>query len=259
MELTGKTAVVTGAGRGIGREIALALASAGADVVLAARSVDALESVAEEVADRGGSALVVPTDVTRPVDIDRLVGATANRFGGADIVVNNSGIAGSTARTWETDIDVWEQTIAVNLTGPWLMCRGFIPQMIERGGGSIVNIGSITGKRPFLGRSPYAATKAGLIGLTRTVAEEAGPHGIRVNLISPGAVEGPRIDAVFDAQAAARGVDAAEVRSEFEQLSPLGRLVTVDDVARATLYLASDASAGITGIDLNVTTGMVMY
>lgn len=259
MDLTGKTAVVTGAGRGIGRAITLALADAGADVVLAARSIDALDAVAVEVGDRGRAAHVVPTDVSLPSDVEALATETLERFGTVDVVVNNSGIAGSTALTWETDVDTWERTLAVNLTGPWLMCRTFIPRMIEGGGGSIVNIGSITGKRPLLGRTPYAATKAGLIGLTRTIAEEAGPHAIRVNLISPGAVEGPRIDAVFEAQARAKNMSAAEVRSQFEQLSPLGRLVTADDVARATVYLASDASAGITGIDLNVTTGMVMY
>lgn len=259
MELLEKVAVVTGAGRGIGREIALACARAGADVVLAARSSDKLEEVAELVRNGGRQALVVRTDVANSAAVATLAEAATQTFGGVDLLVNNSGIAGPTAVAWETSIDDWQETLDINLTGPWLCARAVIPGMIDRGGGSIVNIGSITGKRPLLGRTPYAATKAGLIGITRTLAEETGPYGIRVNLISPGAVEGPRIDAVFEQQAKARKVAVAEVRRSFEEMSPLRRLVKADDVAKATVFLASDAASGITGIDLNVTTGMVMY
>lgn len=259
MELDGRVAVVTGAGQGIGRAIVLHCAAAGADVVLAARSVGKLVEVAEHVASQGRQAEVVPTDVADPAAVDALVAATHRAFGRADVLVNNSGIAGPTALAWETSVDEWHRTLDVNLTGPWLCCRAFLPRMIDAGSGSIINIGSITGKRPLLGRTPYAATKAGLIGITRTLAEEAGPHGIRVNLISPGAVEGPRIDAVFEAQAKARGASPQEIRSDFEAMSPMRRLVTADDVARAVVFLASDAAAGITGVDLNVTTGTVMY
>ncbi len=259
MELDGRVAVVTGAGQGIGRAIALHCAAAGADVVLAARSVGKLAEVAGNVASQGRRAEVVPTDVADPAAIDALVAATDRAFGRVDVLVNNSGIAGPTALAWDTSVDDWHRTLDVNLTGPWLCCRAFLPRMIDAGSGSIINIGSITGKRPLLGRTPYAATKAGLIGITRTLAEEAGPHGIRVNLISPGAVEGPRIDAVFEAQARARGTSPQEIRTDFEAMSPMRRLVTADDVARAVVFLASDAAAGITGVDLNVTTGTVMY
>ena len=259
MQLEGKVAVITGASQGIGRAIARQLSREGAAVVLAARSLGNLASVASEIETAGGSATVVGTDVTDPSSVLELVAETYDTHGRADVLVNNSGIGGPTALAWETSIEDWQQTLDVNLTGPWLCCRAIIPRMIEHGGGSIVNIGSVTGKRPLLGRTPYAATKAGLIGITRTLAEETGRHGIRVNLISPGAVEGPRIEWVFEEQAKARGLSVEEVRTGFERQSPMRRLVTAEDVAKATVFLASDASSAITGIDLNVTTGFVMY
>jgi NAD(P)-dependent dehydrogenase (short-subunit alcohol dehydrogenase family) len=259
MLIEGRIAVVTGASQGIGQSIAQALATEGAAVVLAARSRTRLEEVAAGIVESGGVATVVPTDVTDPRAIERLVAATLDAHGRVDVLVNNSGIGGPTSVAWETSIEDWQQTLDVNLTGPWLCCRALIPHMIEQGGGSIINIGSITGKRPLLGRTPYAATKAGLVGVTRTLAEETGRHNIRVNLISPGAVEGPRIDWVFEEQAKARGLTTEEVRSGFERLAPMRKLVTGDDIAKACVFLASDLSANITGIDLNVSAGMVMY
>jgi NAD(P)-dependent dehydrogenase (short-subunit alcohol dehydrogenase family) len=131
--------------------------------------------------------------------------------------------------------------------------------MIEQGSGSIVIIGSISGKRPLFGRSAYTTTKTALIGLTRTLAVEAGERGIRVNLISPGFVDGPRIEWVMQAQSEARGIDVEEVRREFERESPMGRLTDPADVARTVAFLTSDAAAGITGADINVNSGVVMY
>lgn len=259
MDLAQKVVVVTGAGNGIGRATALRCAAAGATLVLAGRSTEKLEEVAAGLRSAGSTALVVPTDVTDPEAVEQLAAGTITAFGRADVLVNNSGIAGPTALAWETPIAEWQQTLDVNLTGPWLCARVFIPHMIERGSGSIVNIGSVTGKRPLLGRTPYAATKAGLIGITRTLAEEAGPHNIRVNLISPGPVEGPRIERVFEGQAEATGKSVGEVRGAFEKLSPMNRLVVEDEVADAVVFLASDAASAITGIDLNVSAGFVMY
>jgi NAD(P)-dependent dehydrogenase (short-subunit alcohol dehydrogenase family) len=131
--------------------------------------------------------------------------------------------------------------------------------MIEQGSGSVIIIGSISGKRPLYGRSAYTSTKTALIGMTRTLALEAGSHGVRVNLISPGFVAGPRIDWVMEAQASTRGLTADDVRAEFESESPLGRLTQPEDVAQAAVFLASDGAAGITGADLNVASGAVMY
>lgn len=259
MPLENTVAVVTGAGRGIGRAIALAFGKAGSDVVLAARSIGALEAVAGEVEAMGRRALVVPMDLRDHNSIRALAERSLEEFGHVDTLVNNSGVAGPSAPAWEVELADWEETFAVNVTGAFLCCQAFLPAMIERGKGSIINIGSITGKRPLLNRSPYAASKLALVGFTRTLATEIGPHGIRVNLISPGAVEGDRIEWVFERQAESSGITAEEARADYESGSPLQRLVDPDDVANATVFLASDAAAAITGEDLNVNTGMVMY
>jgi NAD(P)-dependent dehydrogenase (short-subunit alcohol dehydrogenase family) len=257
--VTPPVVAVTGAGRGIGRAIALAFAAAGYDVAMGARSTDAMEGVADEIAARGREALVVATDVTSIEDTAHFAAATNERFGRVDALVNNSGVGGPSGPLWELDPAEWEATLAVNVRGVFLCARAFLPGMIERGTGAVVTIGSMTGKRPLLGRTPYATSKTALIGLTRTLAAEAGPHGIRVNLISPGFVAGPRLDWVITAQAETRGLTEDEVRAEFEDESPLRRLTSADDVAAAAVFLASDAAAAITGADLNVSSGVVTY
>lgn len=254
-----RVVVVTGAGGGIGRAIALAFAREGDTVVLAARRVELLRESARMVEGDGGRALVVPTDVTDATSVEALASAVADRFGRVDVVVNNSGIGGPSAPLWQVDPDEWRATFDVNVTGVFLVCRAFLPAMIEAGSGSVIVIGSISGKRPLHGRSAYTASKMALVGLTRTLASEAGPHGIRVNLISPGFVEGARIDWVIDRQAETRGVSPEAVRAEMEALSPLGRLTQAGDVAATAVFLASPAAAAVTGIDLNVNAGVVMY
>ena len=141
----------------------------------------------------------------------------------------------------------------------FLATKALLPQMIELGSGSVTVIGSISGKRPLWGRSAYTTSKMALIGLVRTLALEAGPHGVRVNLISPGFVAGSRLDWVIQRQAAGRGLTDAAVRAEFESESPLGRLTEARDVGAACVFLASDGAAAITGADLNVNSGVVMY
>ena len=259
MNLDGKVVVVTGASQGIGRQIALDCAAAGADLVLAARSADALDDTAEQVRGLGRSAQAIPTDVTDPDSVDAMARAVLDRWGRVDVLVNNSGIAGPSAPLWEIDPADWHETMAVNVTGVFSCCAALMPPMIERGAGSVVIIGSITGKRALLNRSAYATSKAALIGLTRTLAEDAGPHGVRVNLVSPGAVEGPRIDRVFEMQAEAQGRTPEQVREQFLALSPLRQLVTASDIARMVVFLASDDAARITGADMNVTAGVVMH
>jgi NAD(P)-dependent dehydrogenase (short-subunit alcohol dehydrogenase family) len=256
--LGGVVAAVTGAGVGIGREIALRLADDGADLVLAARSADALAQTAEEVRQRGRRALVVPLDLRDPRSVTAAAEA-AEQFGPVGVLVNNSGVAGPTKALVDLELDEWEETFRVNVTGTFLACRAFLPPMIARRSGSVVVIGSMTGKRPLLNRTPYAASKTALIGLVRTLAWELGPHGIRVNLVSPGAVEGERIDRVIEQQAAARGIPVEQARAEFAQGSPLGRLVGAGDVADTVSWLVSPRATAVTGQDLNVTAGAVMY
>lgn len=254
-----RVTVVTGAGRGIGRTLATSFAAQGDTVVLAARHRAALEETAGMVAAAGGEPLVVPTDVTDARSVDALASTVAERLGAADVVVNNSGIGGPSGRLWELDAAEWRETFAVNVHGVFLVSRALLPAMISRGSGAVIVIGSISGKRPLFGRSAYTSTKMALVGLTRTLALEAGPHGVRVNLISPGFVAGPRLDWVISAQAEARGVPEEEVRGEMAKQAALGRLTEAADVADAAVFLASDGARAITGADLNVNSGVVMY
>jgi NAD(P)-dependent dehydrogenase (short-subunit alcohol dehydrogenase family) len=257
--LHGQVAVVTGASQGIGRRIALRAAEEGASVVLAARTEDKLQAVAAEVAERGAEALVVPTDLREPASVMELHRRAIEAFGRVDALVCNAGIAGPTAEAWNVTLDDWEDTFRVNVTGTFLCCRAFLPGMLERARGSVVVIGSMSGKRPLYGRTPYTASKMALVGLVRTLAWEAGTQGVRVNLVSPGATDGPRVRRVLEAQAQARGITVEAAFEEMCAASPLQRLVSADDVAAAVVFLASDAAAAITGDDLNASAGAAMY
>jgi NAD(P)-dependent dehydrogenase (short-subunit alcohol dehydrogenase family) len=260
MRFDDKTVLVTGGGQGIGKAISLAFARAGARVVLAARTPETLEQTRHEIEQIGSSALVVPTDLRDPGQIEALAARTLESWGPVDVLVNNSGIAGPNGvELWNIDLGEWDETFAVNVRGVFLMCRAFLPSMIERRSGNVVVIGSLSGKRPLYGRTPYVTTKAALVGMVRTLAWELGPYDIRVNLISPAGGEGPRLDSVITGQAKATGKSEDDIRQMFKDQSPMKRFTPADDVAKATLFLASDYASSTTGEDLNVSAGLVMY
>lgn len=256
--MTDRVAVVTGGNRGIGRAIAVALAADGFAVAVTARDADTLADTVAAIEADGGTALAVPCDVRDEESVTTMARDVAE-LGRVHTVVANAGIAGPTAPLHEIQLAEWRNCLATDLDGVFLTFRAFVPAMIESGAGSLVAISSMTGKRPLHGRTPYAAAKMGVIGLVRTLAVELGPHGIRVNAVCPGAVAGPRIDDVIRRQAATRGITEDEALLAFTGASPLARLVKANEVAAACAYLASDAAASITGEDLNVSAGVVMY
>jgi NAD(P)-dependent dehydrogenase (short-subunit alcohol dehydrogenase family) len=189
----------------------------------------------------------------------RQLTAKAQDLGGIHILVNNAGIAGPTAQVENITVEEWEATMAVNLRGVFLCCKHVIPVMKAQGGGIIVNISSVTAKRPLLQRTPYAASKMALIGFTRTLAAELGPWQIRVNSVCPGAVAGPRQEGILREASRATGKSVAELAAAKTAASPLNTLVDADDVAAMVAFLCSPDAAAVTGQDINVSAGAVMY
>lgn len=257
---SGKVAVVTGGGYGIGEAIVRELASEGAAVVIAARSRTKIESLAEELRQSGGRAEAAVTDVANEDDVRRMVDHAIKAFGRIDILVNNAGIAGPTKLATEISSVEWHETIEVNLTGAFYCARHAAAAMIERGeGGAIVNIASVAGRIGYALRTPYAASKWGMIGLNHSLAAELGHYKIRVNCVCPGAVQGERIDAVIRARAEAAGVPQEKVERQMRSGVPLGRMVTAKEVARAVLYFADENdSSGVTGQAFTVCGGARM-
>ncbi len=190
--LKGKVAIVTGAGRGIGRAISLMLGASGCRVALAARTRVQLEETQNEIERQGGEALSVPTDLTRDDEIRRLVETTAQHWGPVDILINNAGW-GKRASVARARIEDWDLTIKVNLRAPMILAQMVLPQMIAKGDGAVINIGSVSGKSGDANASGYAASKFGLIGFTQSLYEEVREHGVKVSVILPGFVDTPLI------------------------------------------------------------------
>ena len=257
--LHGRVVVVTGGGRGIGRAIALRCAQEGARVALAGRSLDALTAVRDELAAGGSDSIVLDTDVRDLAGTTEMAARTEAELGPIDVLVANSGVGGPTGPLWQLSLEDWEHTHAVNVRGVFLSCRAVLPGMVTRRSGSVVVIGSMSGKRPLANRTAYASSKTALIGLVRSLASEVGPYGVRVNLVSPGPVAGSRLDAVLAAAADAAGRPLEDLRQANVDSAPLRHLVEPDQVAAAVAFLASDESAATTGEDLNVSAGITMY
>jgi NAD(P)-dependent dehydrogenase (short-subunit alcohol dehydrogenase family) len=257
-ELQNKVAIITGGGHGIGKAIALAYAGAGAAIVVAARAVPPMEETCAELKRLGVRALHVQTNVAVEADCERMVAQTIAAFGRVDVLVNNAGVAGPTARLTEISLAQWQEVMDINLTGCWLASRAALPAMARQGGGQIVNISSLAGREAYPMRSPYAASKWALIGLTQTLAAEWGRSGIRVNAICPGPVAGPRIEEVIKARAKAMGLSEEQVRRAMLGRTALDRMVTEEECARVALFLVGPQSAGVTGQSINVDAGIAM-
>jgi len=241
--LAGRTALVTGASRGIGAAIAAALDRAGARVALVARGAAGLE---EAAADLRNDPLVLPADLADPDAPARLIRAATEQLGGIDVLVNNAAVA-ARAPTVELDAGLVDRLYAVNVRAPLLLIAALVPSMIGRGGGAIISVSSVSAVTGTPRRAAYAATKGAIDAATRSLAIELGRHGIRVNSVAPGAV---------DTEMWARNRAIPGVIQEIEAMTPLGRWATPDDIADVVAFLASDAARFITGETVCVDGGM---
>jgi NAD(P)-dependent dehydrogenase (short-subunit alcohol dehydrogenase family) len=229
LKLAGQVAVVTGAGRGIGRAISSALAREGAAVVLAARSGPELDGVAHEIEQAGGRALAVPTDVRQEASVEALVRRALAEWRQVDVLVNAAGVA-TFAPVTDAKIDDWDQMLAVNLRGAVLCCRAVLPAMIGCRRGTIINVGSVVTSRSLTGSAAYTASKYGLLGFSRVLAEEMRSHGVRVGVLSAGATDTPLWDAMPGAPARDRMLRADQVAEVALLMASLGPNATLEEV-----------------------------
>ena len=244
----GLRVLVTAGAAGIGKALALTFADAGAKVFTCDIDPGALHALRAARAEIGSCA----ADVAEPQQVDALFEAAAAFLGGLDVLINNAGIAGPTAPVEAITIDEWNRTIAVDLNGMFYCTRRAVPLLKQAGGGSIINLSSVAGRLGFPQRTPYAAAKWAVVGLTQSLAMELGPANIRVNAIQPGAVEGERIERVISAKAQALGLSFDDYKRQLLSRVSLRRMVSAADVANMALFLATDAGRNISGQALSV-------
>jgi len=252
--LDGKVAVVTGASKGIGRALAVRFGKEGAAVICAARSADLVNETVGMVQKAGAKAIAVVGDLATEGDVRKMVEAGVKAFGKIDTLVNNAGDGGPTKKVEEYTMEDWRYTIDSCLTSSYLCIRFVVPEMRKAGGGAIVNISSMAGRRGLPYRIGYCSSKAGQVGMTYGMALELAPE-IRVNCVAPGAVEGDRIDRVIAGQASVRGISIEQMRRSMTDRAPLKRFVTADDIVDATVFFCSDMSRSISGQVLAVNAG----
>ena len=244
MDFTGKVALITGAGNGIGRATALGFASRGATVVVVDRDRTGGEATAGILRQRGGQALFVPADVTQSADVQNYVKATLDCYGAIDCFYNNAGIEGSVAPTAEYDEDMFDRVMAVNVKGVFLGMRHVLPVMIKQGRGSVVNTASVAGLVASPGMPAYVASKHAVIGLTKTAAGEVARAGVRVNAVCPGPIDTRMIHAL---ESMLSPDDPASVGTRYQANIPIGRYGTAEEVANLVIFLSSDLASNITG------------
>ena len=244
--------LVTAGASGIGKHIAAAFIRSGADVYTCDINAEALKSAAEEL--KGLKTGIC--NVGDRAQIERMVADAARELGGIDVLVNNAGISGPTAPVQDVDPDQWEQVLKVDLTGTFIVTKNAIPHLIRSGNGVIINMSSAAGRFGYPNRSPYSTVKWGLIGFTKTLSMELGEHNIRANAILPGAVDGERIQRVFEGRAKATGKSLEEIKAIAMENQSIKRLVDPDDIAALAVFLASDAAKSISGQTLPIDADM---
>ncbi len=253
MTLSGRTALVTGAAGGIGAATATALAAAGARVVVA--DLQAGDATVEGIRAAGGQATAQVCDVSDPLQVEALVAAAAEEFGGLDVLVNNAGISGGSSLAHEMDVETWQRVLAVNLTGPFLVFRAAAPYLLAAPrGGRVVNIASTYGLIGAPLAPAYCATKAGVVNLTRQLAVDYGPLGLRVNAICPGYVD-TDMGGHRASLGAAGAAEANARRDAAAALQPIGRQAVAEEIARVAVFLAGDDSSFMTGSVVTVDGG----
>lgn len=246
--LKGQCAVISAGAAGIGRAIADAFVDAGARVAV----FDVAQDAVDDFTAAHPKMIAQVVDVSDRAGVEAFFDHVSERFGGLDVLVNNAGIAGPTAKVEDIDPAAWDATIAINLTGQFECARLAAPYLKASGNGAMVNIASVAGRLGYANRTPYAASKWAIVGFTKSLAIEMGPDGVRVNAILPGIVEGPRMDGVIQARADAIGTSFDEMRDEYLGKISLRRMVSMQDVADMALFLCSPAGGNISGQALSV-------
>jgi NAD(P)-dependent dehydrogenase (short-subunit alcohol dehydrogenase family) len=260
MKLAGQVAVVVGSARGIGEAIAHTFAAEGASLVLVdlEKMKPQLDEVVQSITQMGAKAITVVGDCTDDIQVNQVVDETMRRWGRIDVLVNSAGLRGPLVPVQDITEQEWDSVLAVNLKAVFLCCRGVLKVMMKQKSGSIVSISGTAGKEGMALRGSLCAAKWGLLGLTQTIAKEAGPYGIRANVICPGGMDEPDLRAMYAERAKGLGMEFSDLEKSILELTPLRKYAKHDEVAKAALFLASSDSSHTTGESLNVSGGRLM-